>query len=83
MSLEFQAKLICDGCGAVLLSDIEHRSTRAAHILWPLVKEAEEERGWTSVSRGRSHTKTHWCKECSQKAMKPVSRKSRTIVENP
>jgi len=77
MSLEFQAKIICDGCGEVRTSDIEHRSTRAKEVLWDLDYQLKKE-GWVTVSRSRFLTRTHFCPQCVDKPMKPVPRKTRT-----
>jgi hypothetical protein len=74
MSLEVRAVLICDGCGARIESDVEHRSTYAKSAVWEAQRFATRD-GWTTVNRGRWHTETHWCKNCSDKPMKPVPRK--------
>jgi hypothetical protein len=79
MSLEVQAKLICDGCGAERLSYVEHRSTYANGVVWEVRREAEQN-GWRTISRGQYHTPTHYCPACADKPMKPVPRKP---VDNP
>ena len=76
MSVEFQATIVCDGCGKRIVSEVEHRSTRVMSAFWDIRHTAREE-GWSIISRGRFHTHTHWCKECGDKPMRPVPRKKR------
>lgn len=73
MSLEIQAKLICDGCGKVRLSYVEHRATQAPEVVWQVRRTAEQD-GWKTINRGRYHTPTHYCPACLDKPMKPVPR---------
>ena len=74
MSLEVVASFVCDGCGTQLVSSVEHRATYAKSVVFEL-KRIAKKRKWTTVNRGRYHTPTHWCPKCSDKPMKPVSRK--------
>ena len=76
MSLQIQAKLICDGCGEVWVSKTEHRATRAQYVVRNVRGNAEKD-GWKTISRGRYHTNTHYCPACVDKPMKPVPRKKR------
>lgn len=80
MSLEIRAELICDGCGKRIAGHVEHRSTRAMRSMWEC-KRIADQAGWTTINRGRFHTQTHWCQECSNKPMKPVPRKPRAVKE--
>lgn len=74
VSLEIKASLVCDGCGARIDSEVENRATYANSVTW-IVRDKAERTGWVTVNRGRYHTPTHWCKECSDKPTKPVPRK--------
>lgn len=76
MSLEIRCDIICDGCGARIQSEVEHRSTQAVAVPWDAQFKAQEA-GWLTVNRGRFHTPTHWCPKCCDKPMKPVPRKKR------
>ena len=74
MSLEIQAKLICDGCGKFHKSAVGHGVTNAKAVAWRVRFRAEQV-GWKTINRGRGHTQTHYCPECLDKPMKPVPRK--------
>ena len=73
MSLEFVGKIICDGCGATLESYTERRSTHAGDVYYALQTAAKVAK-WTFINRGGFHTRTHYCLDCADKPMKPVSR---------
>ena len=78
MSLEIVAMLKCDGCGAVLASQAEHRSTHVAMVV-PTLRRAAVADGWIVVNRGRYHTPTHYCRACADRPMKPVPRRSVSV----
>jgi len=77
MSIEIIATMICDTCGAMLVSTPVTAASRAQQAYWEVKREAKR-LGWTTISRGRYHTPTHYCRECLDKPMKPVPRRAAT-----
>jgi hypothetical protein len=76
MSLEIQAKIICDGCGETRLSEVEFRSTRLAESLWGLEYRLEKD-GWMKVRRGKCSPYAHYCPNCTDKPMKRIPRRKK------
>ena len=70
MSLEFQAKLICDGCGKQYVKVLE-MDIRITCLYWDLTDEAVKQ-GWKYDWRDGEKTA---CPACADKPMKPLSRK--------
>ena len=66
MSLAMIATLACDGCGRMIVSPPEYRSTRASGPYVHVRRIAEKE-GWLFLSRGRYLTNSHYCPACADK----------------
>lgn len=71
MSLEIQARLICDNCGAVVQGKVCHRSTLSGESYWDAAKQAAAAK-WITVSRGRYRRPAHYCNLCADKPVAKI-----------
>lgn len=62
MSVQIQAKLICDTCGEVIEGPVETRSTLGMRSYWKAIEEAHR-RHWMFMPRYGRHK--HLCQKCA------------------